>query len=154
MDRPVIKPNPKRGPACFAPPLDDEKIARYKSLASEADAQVQDSMNALIVMVEKFRETPDSKLDGVPLETEYTRSPFMGADGKPKPPPKIVPLEQAEVNRLWDFVPWPHELEAMGNLFETIPNASHKETRDAAFHLLWFGRELVLDREPMTNDKL
>ena len=150
MDKTAIKPNPTRGPACFAPPLDDAKIEQYQRLADGISAgPICDAFCSLLEMVVKFRETPESKLPGVPLQTEYTRSPFKG-----KAPPKIVPLEQAEVERIWDYVPWPHELNAIGQLFDTIPNESQKELRDAAFHLLWFGRELCLDREPMTNDKI
>ena len=154
MDRPRVKPDPTRGPACFAPPIDSKRLDRYKSLAAIADAPVQDAMEELIRMVEKFQETPESREPGLALQTEYTRNPFRNEKGIPKPPPKIVPLEQVEVNRMWDFVPWPHEINAMAALFDQIPNESKKELRDAAFHLIWFARELVLDREPMTNDKL
>lgn len=155
MDRPRITPDPTRGPACFAPPIDASRLERYKALATIADpGPIEDAYRQLLAMVEKFQETPESRERGIPLQTEYTRSPFQDADGKPKPPPKIVPLEQAEVNRMWDFVPWPHEINAMAALFERIPNESRKELRDAAFHLIWFARELCLDREPMTQDKL
>jgi hypothetical protein len=154
MDRPILSPDPTRGPACFAPPIDAARLYHYRELAAFAPEAVCDAMTGLIEMVEQFQKTPESKLPGVPLETDFTRSPFRRPDGKPAAPPKIVPLEQAEVNRMWDLIPWPHELEAMGKLFETISPVTHKELRDAAFHLKWFAGELLLDREPMTSDKL
>lgn len=154
MSRKAVKPDPTKGPACFAPPLNEAELAEYKSLAESAEEPVRDAMASLITMVEKFRETPESKLPGVALETPYTQSPFRDGKGNPKAPPQIVPLEDSEVERIWDYVPWGHELNAMGQVFEQIPHESKPELRNAAFHLLWFGRELLLDREPMTNDKI
>lgn len=152
--RPIREPNPQRGPACFAPPLTSERLAAYKSLAAGAEPPVREAMEGLIRMAEVFQETPASALPGVPLQTEYTRSPFRDAAGKPKPPPDIVPLSGEEIDRIWDHVPWDHEIRALEPLFEAIDPRSQKELRDAAFHLKWYATELALDREPMTQDRL
>jgi hypothetical protein len=66
---------------------------------------------------------------------------------------QIVPLHPAEVERIWDHVPWDHELDGIQRLFDAIP-ASQKDLRNAAFHLLWYAKELAHDREPITQDKL
>lgn len=120
----------------FAPPLDS--LEPYKSLAATAPEQVKDYMTKLIVMLETFRQTPDSTLPG---------SPHPSGRGN------IVPLDDAEVKRIWDVVPWSEELDAMAVVFDRI-GPEQKPLRDAAFHLLWFGRELCADREPITSDKL
>lgn len=126
----------------FAPPINAEKIALYRELAKAApDPRVRDAMLPLCDMVETFQETPESQLTGTPhpLGNRY---------------PAIVPLEQSEIDRMWDLVPWDYECDALGQLFETIPNETQKPLRDAAHHLLWFARELTKDREPLTNDKI
>jgi hypothetical protein len=52
------------------------------------------------------------------------------------------------------YIPWKHELDMYATLFDGIDARTDKETRDAAFHLLWYGYEFWADREPMTSDKL
>jgi len=123
----------------FAPPLSNERLEAYKSLANSATPQVKDYMLQLAKMLEVFRETPDSTNPGAP---------------HPSGRVVIVPLEDAEIKRIWDFVPWSQELDVMGAVFDKINATIQKELRNAAFHLLWFGRELCADREPITNDKL
>jgi len=123
----------------FAPPLDADTLADYKSLAATAPEQVGEYMRDLIQMLKVFRETPDSE-----------------QPGKPHPSGRgtIVPLEDAEIKRIWDVVPWKEELDVMGGVFDNIDPLTQRELRNAAFHLLWFGRELCADREPITTDKL
>lgn len=120
----------------FAPPLATEQLEQYKSLATTADAQTAEYMGVLVRMLEKFRETPDSQLSGTP---------------HPAGRGVIVPLEDAEIQRIWDYVPWESELELYSQCFDKLPPG---DLRNAAFHLLWFGRELCQDREPITNDKI
>lgn len=151
----VFKAARHRGPECLAPVLDDERLAAYEQRAAAAPPAVREAMTGLIAMLRKFRETPDSTLPGEPLDTSYTRNPFRHPEtGEPVDPPRRVPLEAAEIDRIWDDVPWEHEIRAMDDLFAAIDNTTHKPLRDAAFHLLWFARELRLDREPLTQDKL
>lgn len=120
----------------FAPPLSDEQITSYEQLAKACDdRKCSGFMLDLVKMVRAFRETGDSK-----------------QPGKPHPAGRgvIVPLEDAEIERMWDLVPWPEECDLMGQAFDTLTG----ETRNAAYHLLWFARELTLDREPITSDKI
>lgn len=123
----------------FAPPLTEEKLKEYKLLAASAEPKISEVMLKLIEMVEVFNETPTSTL---PPE-EY----MIDIVDK-------IPLEDKEIQRIWNYVPWDYELDAYGNLFETIGYYSNKPLRNACFHLLWFARELEADREPITNDKL
>lgn len=141
----------------FAPPLTQEKLDRYRELIDIAKGPevwsyindpkdrdmlqhaVPDYMKRLADMVELFWETPESKL---------TPRPHATGIGQ------IIDLEDAEKERMWDAIPYDHELDLYSVIFEKISHAEQPELRNAAFHLLWFGRELDLDREPMTNDKL
>ena len=140
----------------FAPPITAEKLSEYRALAKGADARIQDAMLPLCEMVEVFQQTPDSSEPGHP---------------HPVGRGVIVPLEEQEIKRIWDHVPWPDECELLGRLFETLPDGYEERTidgarqvvlvdpgardlRNAAFHLLWYARELTQDREPITNDKI
>lgn len=124
----------------FAPPIDAQKLAHYRDLSMQVnDPPTMESMVELCDMVELFQQTPPS-----------TRP------GKPHPSGRgvITPLGEGEVDRIWDAVPWPDELDLMSARFEKLDPVSQRDIRNAAFHLLWYGRELCLDREPITTDRL
>lgn len=123
----------------FAPPLTDEKLARYEELAAGASERVREGMQSLLKMCKAWWELPDSAQEGQPH-----------ASGRGL----IVPMEKAHVEELWDLVPWKDELDVIAAHFDGISPTDEKELRDAAHHLLWFGYELTQDREPITNDKL
>ena len=119
----------------FAPPLDDAKLAGYEALAESADRRVKEHMLDLAKMLRAFWETGES-----------SEQPVRNQIGV-----LITPLEDQEIERIWDHVPWPEECDTIGKVFGQLPNG---ELRNAAFHLLWYARELAADREPVTNDKL
>jgi hypothetical protein len=121
----------------MAPPLDAAKITEYRKLAEGAPDQVKEGMTTLLAMADSYAKGPAAKAAGTKAGTAHASG--MG---------NVVPLEDAEVKRLWDVVPWNEELEMYGKIFERIDPSSSKKLRDAAFHLLWLGRELFLDREP------
>lgn len=133
--------NPARIGGSFAPPLDDARLEAYRELAEKASPQVAEAMNALLAMADAYNERPES-------EEEPAGTPHPSGRGT------ITPLAEGEVERLWDVVPWEDELAMYGQVFDRIDAGTDKATRDAAFHLLWYGRELNLDRIPMTTDRL
>jgi hypothetical protein len=121
----------------FAPPVDDQKLSHYEALmAAVEDRQVREYGESLVKMLRTFQAAPSSK-----------------AKSKPHPSGRgtITPLEQAEIERIWDCVPWPEECDAIDVVFDRLPSG---DVRNAAYHLLWFARELSIDREPCTTDKL
>jgi hypothetical protein len=121
---------------CAAPAITDEKLARYKKLAQSCESKLAgESMVELITMLETFRQTPES---GQPMKRDVCGLP-------------VQPLDATEVERIWDVVPWRDELKLMTKRFHGITD---QETRDAAFHLAWYGYELTNDREPSTKDKI
>lgn len=130
-------PKPTRIGGSFAPPLSDEKITAYEALAASADAPVQDAMKTMLTCVKQWWDLPYSTEDGA--------SPHPSGVGR------IIPLDDPIAKALWDAIPWKHELDAIQGLFDAI-HAEQKDLRTAAFHLLWFVRELDLDREPITAD--
>ncbi len=120
----------------FAPPLTPEKLGDYKTLAESCpNRQCKEKMVELIKMMEVFDETPAS------IEAGSPHPVGIGV---------IVPLEGKEVERIWDVVPFASECDGIGQLFDQLEG----DVRNAAYHLLWFARELAADREPLTNDKL
>lgn len=159
---------PTRLGGSFAPPLDKDKIARYRQLAKSADdLRVRDAMLPLCEMCSVFFQTPRSKR----AAHTHPVGEFIDMEGNKRTAPAIVPLEEKEIERIWNHVPWDYECDALGTLFETLwtgmeermvngilqmvlvdPHA--RDLRNAAFHLLWFARELTRDREPLTNDML
>lgn len=125
----------------FAPPLTDELIERYRATIEALSASpVRDAMRQCLACCERWWGLPDS------VGTE-TRNHPSGVG-------RIVDLEPAIAEALWDHIPWDHEIEAIQSLFDAIDPGSSRELRNAAFHLLWHVKELNLDREPLTADKL
>jgi len=128
---------PRQVGGSFAPPLDKKRLDECKKLIDGcADRQVKDAMGALYAMAVEFAKTPRSKLPGAQHPSG------VGA---------VVPLEPAEIERMDLHVPWREELDMYAALFGKITD---KPLRDAAYHLLWYGYELYLDREPITTDTL
>lgn len=146
-----MKPELKSQPlpvACFAPPLTDELLAKYRVLAvGTADVEVRDAMLDLLACCEKWWNLPESTKAGRKIALKHR--------GKSIEVQEAV-LTQELIDQLFDVTPWMRELATLSTpadtgLFDRLPAG---ELRDAAFHLLWFAKELTLDREPMTQDKL
>lgn len=123
----------------FAPPLSDELLTTYQAVSASADGPVKDALATLLACCRKWWELPES---------------VGGGNAHPSGRGFIIELDHTIKDELWDFIPWPHEIKAMESLFESIDSVSQKDLRNAAFHLLWHVKELNLDREPITTDKL
>ena len=124
----------------WAPPLAPTKLQTYEVLAATAPARTRDYMGQLIKMLRVFWETPQSKRAAV-ANGHRTHA--------------VVPLEEEEVKRIWDYVPWSPEIDMMSAAIdEEVPPSGDVALRNAAYHLIWYARELVCDREPVTNDIL
>jgi hypothetical protein len=128
-----------RAGGSFAPRVDGARVAAYRGLLPQAAGPVRDAMTSLLRMVEVFNETPDAEGEG---------------ELHPSGRGRAVALSRREVERIDSVVPWGHEIEAYAQLFDAIDARTQKPLRDAAFHLLWYARELFLDRQPMTTDLL
>jgi hypothetical protein len=124
----------------FAPPLTDAKLAGYRDLIDALPASpVKDAMNTLHACCVAWWALPESTGKGEP---------------HPSGTGTIVDLDRDAKTALSDLLPWAHELDAMGRLFDGIDPVGQKTLRDAAFHLLWHAKELEQDREPITTDRL
>lgn len=128
----------------FAPPLDPEKLKSYREAAKDAPPQVAEAMETLARMADAYHARP------------RPRAGVKAPAGVPHPSGAGVvrALPKEEVDRLFDAVPWREELDMYAKLFDAIDPAGRKGLRDAAFHLLWLGYELVRDREPIFSDRL
>lgn len=123
----------------FAPPLDQAKLKTYGALAADAPEQVKDAMIGLLSMVQQYQQHAPSRQRGTPHPSGRGR---------------VVPLEPETIKAIGDSVPWEDELTMLAQVFDRIDPVEDKDLRDAAHHLLWWGRELNLDREPLTTEKL
>lgn len=135
----------------FAPPIDSAKLSSYRATieaeaakSNPADkesggvpARVRDQLIGLCDMVEAFQKTPASANPSTP---------------HPSGVGMITLLEEAEIKRMWDLVPWDHEIKALQAECDKLEG--NHPLRTSAFHLLWFAIELTNDREPLTNDRL
>src|SRR5262245_38157188 len=131
-----------KGKLIMAPDITTKRLAAYLALARAADCpqNISGPMIALCTMVQKFRETPNSKLSG-----KTVSFPSLNRNGTE------IPLEPDEIARMDEYIPYADELEMWAKRFEAIPDS---DLRNAAFHLLWFAVELSKDREPITREKL
>ncbi len=148
----------------FAPRLTASLLKAYRAIAATAPPPIADAIGKLCDMGALFIETPDSKKPGQPHPVG------MGV---------IVELEDAEKERIFDVVPWPHEVEMYKLLLDRLPDTrddienarlnqeskargeggvpieQKKVTVKLAFgHLVWYAAELAHDREPPTKDRL
>lgn len=125
----------------FAPPLTDELLAKYRHMIDSLDnlSQVYDCMNKLHKCCAAWWDLPESDTAGP--QTHMTGARVQLLDG---------PVRA----KLFDLIPWMEELDVMGTVLDKIDPSSHRDLRNAAFHLLWHAKELCLDREPITKDKL
>jgi len=120
----------------FAPKLTAGEVHAMSPLFSECDAEVKDVVGILSRCVLTFLETPESRLPGMP---------------HPSGVASVVPLEEDEKRRIFDVVPWSWECDTYGRVLDRLPLGN---ARNAAYHLLWYARELTVDREPITVDRI
>ena len=131
------------GPACLAPPLTDELLVQYKTLAESASPEIKEAMVTLLNCCLKWWDLPES--------TTASGQVVNAANGKGT---KVVSLADDIKQSLDQDIPWTRELNGMGELFDSIDPVSQRDLRNAAYHLLWHVKELDADREPLTHDKL
>jgi len=125
----------------FAPPITKEQLQKYRQLAAKTEPHIREVMEKLCDMVQQWW---------------LTETKAIGGGGNPHPSGKgtVQDLSDNQVKELYDLVPWPYECDAYAIQFDTLSPTAQKEERNAAFHLLWYAKELTQDRHPMTTDKL
>lgn len=122
----------------FAPPLTEELLERYRATIDAMPAgALRDAVDALHRCAAAWWEQPESTGDGRPH-----------ASGKGV----IVDLDEPIVAALDPTTPWAYECDAIQALLDASTITG--EARHAAYHLLWFAKELTQDREPITADKV
>lgn len=149
---------------CFAPPLTAGQVQKYRTIARTAPPAIGEAIDKLCDMVTLFHQSPASTKPGKPHPIG------IGT---------IVELEEGEKVRIFDAVPWPHEVEMYKLMLDGLPDTrddieNARLNREAkargergvpidqktvtvklAFgHLVWYAGELTNDREPLTADRL
>ena len=159
----------------FAPPLDSDRVQAYRELAEQADAGTRKAMLALCDTVEEYLVTYEGRVTGKAMPKEAGELHEVGVG-------RIIPLGEKTVKALEDYIPQDYEISGMQSHFDKLPNGTSgsktvesedfsdgvaraktvsivsdrtaKDIRDAAFHLLWFVKELQSGRVPITTDML
>jgi hypothetical protein len=137
--------------ACFAPPLSDETLAKYKiaiDLLPPEQNELKDAMNICFLCVEKWWDLPES--------TRKDVDRYNIVFGGKNTVFEVQPLEKTHIEELFSVTPWMRECNSIRILFDELPNNTKEEheLRNIAFHLLWHAMEISLDREPLTINKL
>ena len=113
----------------FAPPLDADRLASYADMADGMTGPQSVAFATLFAAVSEFL-------------------------AKDVPPRKgsLHPSGLGKVEKLTDGekVELPEDLDDIGRTFDSLDG----ERRNAAYHLLWYARELRLGRRPITTDTL
>lgn len=122
----------------FAPRLDPTRLEQCLAHAEGAPPGAAKAMRALAAAVGAHHGMARSKKAGRP---------------HPVGVGTIVPLEEHAKTALAEHLPEGDELDMYAARFEAIP-PENKGLRDAAFHLLWYCRELALGREPLFAEDL
>lgn len=131
--------------ACIAPALTDETLAKYRETINgvEERTELRDILETLYKCVTEWWNVPVSSAKEVEAVT--------GTDLTVGPKVKLQKLDVGTIMHLWEHVPWMHELLAYEKILEEITD---KTLRDTTFHLLWHAKEITLDREPVTMDRI
>lgn len=143
----------------FPHPIDKGKLVDYRNIAEATGGPVGEAMLALVQLV----------------------SHYHTGSRKPTQRGVMMMLASDEAERLDEHIPWDHEIAAVQKLFDGLPsgvvedgtkvvedrvgqtktvkanrvtNQKAYDLRNAAFHLLWYAKELGAGREPMTKDRL
>jgi hypothetical protein len=126
----------------FAPPLTDELLASYQALIEKVPdkTQLKEALVDCMACCRKWWELPES--------TGGVTTPHLSGRGV------MVDLDDNIKADLWDHIPWEEEIATIAKLFDGIDPVADSSLRHAAFHLLWHVKELDLDREPITMDKI
>lgn len=123
----------------FAPEITEDLLSQYSSLIQETNSKtiIGDCLRKLLKPVLTWWELPES--------TGPTSGLHQSGRGI------LQPLDEAIQKELWEDLPWDEELKVIQEAIEQITS---KDLRNAAFHLLWYVKELNLDREPLTLQRV
>ena len=123
----------------FAPELTEPTLARYADLVRTTDpaSVIGDYLRQLMKVVNAWWALPEST---GPAGEKH-------ASGRGV----LQPLDETIKSELWELIPWAGEINAIQAELDNLPSG---ELRDAAFHLLWYVKELDLDREPLTLERV
>lgn len=123
----------------FSPPLTDAALGNYRAQISALPVSpLRDALGALLDCCDKWWALPESTGEG------KLHAVGVGL---------VVDLDEKVAAVLEPHIPWDEEIAMIQGLCDAIP-VDQTPLRDCAFHLLWHVKELALDREPMTSDKL
>ena len=119
----------KRLPSCFAPPLTDGQLDKYKALvAAQPAGPIKAGLEYCLQAVLAWWDLPVSE------EAPGPQIACMEAGSNPKSP-KVwfvaeTPLSESLKAQLFDHVPWDYEIEGLREMFVRIQAAEAKRNGD------------------------
>lgn len=131
--------------ACLAPALSDELLSRFKSLiqSQEERSKLRDYLDTLLKCVEAWWNIRESTLETVTAVAQT--GPTTGHKVQ------LQELDNGVIQSLWNTTPWMEEILLMEEEFSSLTDG---DVRNMAFHLSWFAKEITLDREPLTVERI
>lgn len=126
------------GPRCFAPPLTEEMLDRYRRLVGKVrpKTEIRKVLDSLLACCEAWWQAPEPRARRTKFGVKHA----------------VVPLDEAGKAALRGNLPTRDDLATCSTVLDGIDAVTEKELRDASFHLLWHCVELSRGREPMTKD--
>jgi hypothetical protein len=124
-------------PRCFAPPLTEEALDRYRELILKVrtKTELRMALDAVYACCEAWWQSPQR-------EASRTRRGVKKA---------VTPLDRPTKDLLRTKLPTKADIAKCSEVFDKIDGSTDKKLRDGAFHLLWHCQELANGREPMTR---
>lgn len=148
-------------PACFAPPLSDELLAKYRALIDDVPAgPLRAALDTCYQAAEAWWNAPESAKEEVKKIKLDCYRKVVGEDGKETVEKSTKTLsyqamDQEIIAQLFDAVPWDWEMKGIYAVTdEAFDGQPETELKTAAYHLRWFAHELSKDREPCTMERI
>lgn len=166
----------------FAPPLDYDRLELYRELAEKASPEVREEMLDLCDTVGDFLDSEDAPVAKASANGNHNHPKHQSGVGyiiplseKTRKVSTVQGLRKHRLNSLgnpethkglFDLLPTgtkettPKDSESFSDgetrlkASSVVSDSEARDIRDAAFHLLWFARELEMGRVPMTQDML
>lgn len=156
----------------FAPALTPEKIKEYRVAAEDAEPQVKGAILELCDMGDAFLGKARSDLPGTPHPSQRGLMIPLRENVMAEIEP-LVPWDY-ECNAFQDLfnqlpsgiterTEWveapkskknPEGKGKIAKIVNTVTDQKAYDLRQAAFHLLWYAKELTIDRQPMTKEEI
>lgn len=167
-----VKQTAQRFGGSFAPALTPEKIKEYRVAAEDAEPEVKGAILELCDMADAFLGKARSDLPGTPHPSERGLMIPLRKNVMEEIEPLVPwPWQCSAIQTLFNELPdgiterteWidapkslknPNGEGKVAKVVNVVTDQKAYAIRQAAFHLLWYAKELTIDRQPMTKEEI